>query len=166
MGITKPHKTAQLTVSQENAIDALILGNTDREAGEKAGVARETVTRWRNDNADFIAELNRRRSALWAASHDRLRSLVAKAVDVLEQALTVGDTRAAVEVLKATGTYGNIQPPNGPQDAPSVRLAQAQEWARREARLRSPGSPLMLLDLQEDELTAQRYRELTAGSQE
>jgi len=156
MGITKPHNRS-LSTAQENAIDALILGNTDREAGEKAGVARETVTRWRNDNADFIAELNRRRSALWAASHDRLRSLVAKAVDVLEQALTVGDTRAAVEVLKATGTYGNIQPPNGPQDAPSVRLAQAQEWARREARLRSPGSPLMLLDLQEDELTAQRY---------
>lgn len=164
MGITKPHKTAQLTVSQENAIDALILGNTDREAGEKAGVARETVTRWRNDNADFIAELNRRRAALWGSAQDRLRGMVRQALDVLESALQANDVRAAVEVLKAAGLH-NVPRPQGPQDADLVRLQQAEEWAHREARMQCAGSHF-LVHVQEEELTMQRYRELTAGSQE
>ena len=45
------------------------------------GFARETVTRWRNDNPHFAAQLNRRRRFIWSNSHDRLRALASKAVD-------------------------------------------------------------------------------------
>jgi hypothetical protein len=59
--VTKPDKTGHLTVAQENAIDALVLGKSDREAAEVAGVARQTVTGWRLHHPYFQAELNRRR---------------------------------------------------------------------------------------------------------
>ena len=45
------------------------------------GVARETVTRWRNDNPHFAAQLNRQRRLICGNSHDRLRALASKAVD-------------------------------------------------------------------------------------
>jgi hypothetical protein len=49
------------------------------------GVARETVTRWRNDNPHFAAQLNRQRRLIWSDSHDRLRALASKAVDLWTQ---------------------------------------------------------------------------------
>ena len=39
------------------------------------------------------AELNKQRRLIWAASHDRLRSLAGKAVDTLEAVLDSGDIR-------------------------------------------------------------------------
>ena len=86
------------------------------------GVARETVARWRNDNLYFAAELNNQRRLIWAASHDRLRSLAGKAVDTLEAALDSGDSRIAVEVMKAVGLYGQVKPPSGPADTPATGL--------------------------------------------
>jgi transposase len=61
--ITNGHESSprRLSVEQENAIDLLVMGVTDREAAQKAGIARETISRWRNDNPYFLAELNRRR---------------------------------------------------------------------------------------------------------
>ena len=91
------------------------------------GFARETVTRWRNDNPHFAAQLNRQRRLIWSNSHDRLRALVSKAVDTLDLALQNGDARAAVEVLKAVGLYGQLPSPSGPEDAELVLWAEARE---------------------------------------
>ena len=90
MTITKSNESSQmsegsrLSVEQLNAIDVLVQGRTDQETAETVGVARETVTRWRNDNPHFTAELNRQRRLIWGDSHDRLRALAGKAVDTLE----------------------------------------------------------------------------------
>jgi hypothetical protein len=46
-------------VQQENAIDLLVTGATDREAAESVKVHRVTVTKWRNYDPAFAAELNR-----------------------------------------------------------------------------------------------------------
>ena len=87
MNITESNESSQepggsrLSVEQLNAIDVLVQGKTDQETADTVGVARETVTRWRNDNPHFAAQLNRQRRLIWGNSHDRLRALASKAVD-------------------------------------------------------------------------------------
>ena len=138
MTVTKSNKSSQtledspLSVEQLNAIDILVQGRTDQETAETVGVARETVTRWRNDNPHFTAELNRQRRLIWGDSHDRLRALASKAVDTLETSLGVGDSRVALEVLKAVGVYGHVQPPSGPEDTEMVLWKEARAWTEME----------------------------------
>ena len=82
MAVTNAHESSQvdaasrLSIEQHNAIDLLIQGKPDHEVAAAVGVARETVTRWRNDHPYFAAELNRQRKALWATAQERLRALV------------------------------------------------------------------------------------------
>ena len=141
---------------------------SDQETAETVGVARETVTRWRNDNPHFAAQLNRQRRLIWSNSHDRLRALVSKAVDTLDLALQNGDARAAVEVLKAVGLYGQVQPPSGPEDAELVLWAEAREWAELEFKKQRPSiDPTMAFTLGEIEIPAlamERLEELREQS--
>ena len=131
-------EVSRLSVEQLNAIDILVQGRTDQETAETVGVARETVTRWRNDNPHFTAELNKQRRLIWGDSHDRLRALASKAVDTLETSLDEGDSRVVVEVLKAIGLYGQVQPPSGPEDAELVLWNRAREWAEMEFKKQRP----------------------------
>ena len=129
------------------------------------GVARETVTRWRNDNPHFAAELNKQRQLIWEANHDRLRSLAGKAVDTIEAGLDAGDTKAAVEVLKAVGLYGQVKSPGGPADTELVMWEKAKEWAALEIMRKGPSlDPLLDILVHDTEvarLTRQRMEELT-----
>ena len=161
MTVTKSNESSQisagshLSVEQMNAIDILVQGRTDQETAETVGVARETVTRWRNDNPHFTAQLNRQRRLIWSDSHDRLRALASKAVDALEVALDEGDSRAAVEVLKAIGIYGQVQPPSGPEDADLVLWEEAKAWAELEFEKQRPSiDPLLAFTLGEIEIPA------------
>jgi transposase len=45
-------------------IEALASGSTVTEAAERAGVARETVSRWVQRDPEFIAELQNRRAEM------------------------------------------------------------------------------------------------------
>ena len=94
-----------LTIKQENALDLLVLGETDAATAEAVGVNRVTVTKWRNYDPCFQAELNRRRQDVWGASVDRLRSLLPRALDALEDELQHGKQRGrlAIEVLRLAG---------------------------------------------------------------
>lgn len=160
------HRTSQkrtLTAKQMNAIDLLVQGRTDREVGKQVGVTRETVTRWRNDNPYVAAELNAQRAALWQGGHHRLRGLVNKAVEVLAQALEDGDTKAAVEVLKAVGVYGNVGEPTDATDPDLILREQAREWAASEAWKGTAGmglESLLITGPLRAELTEERYEEL------
>ncbi|OPZ79910.1 MAG: hypothetical protein BWY79_00135 [Actinobacteria bacterium ADurb.Bin444] len=128
--MTRTDKTRQLTVQQRNAIDMLIAGKTDLEVSQAVGVARQTVTEWRNHNALFAAELNRQREELWAASKEALRRLVADAVKVISDDLAAPERRirqqAAVHVLRAVGLYGSDLTPRGATEPESVEA----EWRR------------------------------------
>ena len=113
------------------------------------------MTRWRNDNPHFTAELNRQRRLIWGDSHDRLRALAGKAVDTLETSLDEGDSRVALEVLKAIGLYGQVQPPTGPEDAELVLWEEAKAWAELEFKKQRPSiDPLMAFTLGEIEIPA------------
>ena len=174
MTVTNSNESSQgltgsrLSVEQLNAIDILVQGRTDQETAEVVGVARETVTRWRNDNPHFTAELNRQRRLIWGDSHDRLRALASKAVDTLETSLDEGDSRVAVEVLKAIGLYGQVRPPSGPEDAELVLWEEAREWAEMEFKKQRPSiDPLMAYTLGEIEIPAlalERMEELREQS--
>ncbi len=171
MSITESNKSSQepqgsnLSVEQLNAIDILVQGKTDQETALAVGVVRETVTRWRNDNPYFAAELNKQRKLIWGTNQDRLRSLTTKAVDTIESALDAGDSKAAVEVLKAVGLYGQVKEPSGPVDAELVLWEKAKEWASLEIMRKGPSlDPLLDLLLHDTEVarvTQQRMEELT-----
>jgi hypothetical protein len=176
MAVTKSHKTSQLLAykplapEQENAVDLLVLGKSDREVAENLGLARETVTRWRHEHPVFIAELNHRRKALWTEAHDRLRTLVGKAVDILEQAVAGGDLKAAVEVLKIVKLHGQVSPPSGPEDPELVLWQQAEAWAvaelQREGPSEDPTLALLVIDGKKARLARQRFAELRQGLEE
>ena len=81
--------------------------------------------------------------------------MAGKAVDVLETSLDEGDSRVAVEVLKAIGLYGQVQPPSGPEDADLVLWEKAREWAEMEFKKQRPSiDPLLAFTLGEIEIPA------------
>jgi hypothetical protein len=129
---TKTDATGRLSAKQCNAIGLLLAGKTDSEAAKEVGVTRQTMNGWRNHNARFVAELNRRREEVWRAGIERLRSLVGEAIGVLESGLHADDERVriqtAVHVLKSLGLYGVDHEPRGLTAEEEV----SEAWARFE----------------------------------
>lgn len=126
--VAKVDKTRQLSIQQQNAIDLLVQGKSDRETAEAIGVSRQTVTNWRNNNTVFIAELNKQRKAVWGAQVDRIRYLISAALDVLEEDLKDTENKqlrqkAAIHILQAVGLYGQNLKPEG-EDTPEDVEAQ------------------------------------------
>lgn len=117
-----------LSIRQRNAVDLLATGLCDREVAEQVGCARETVTRWRQ-NPYFVAALNRQRREMWAAYHERLRAMVATALDAVEGAIKGGDTKAALAILEGAGVLGGNGPPGGQTDAEAVLAEEAEALA-------------------------------------
>jgi transposase-like protein len=52
--LTKPDKTRQLSIEQQNAIDHLLQGKSDRATAEAVDVSRQTVWEWRKRDPLFI----------------------------------------------------------------------------------------------------------------
>jgi len=133
--MTKADTNGQLSLEQENAIDLLIQGQSDREVAEAVNVSRQTVNQWRNHDSVFMGELNARRQAVWGNQAERLRSLISQAVDVLSSDLSSEDVRlrqsAAVHILKAVGLYGSDLKPTGDTTAEAIEA----DW--REAELKA-----------------------------
>jgi len=128
-----------LSVEQENAIDLLVAGTSDRETAEAVGVSRQTVCGWRNHHPAFIAALNASRLETWGASGDRLRALLPKALDCLEGAITgeAPDWKAAAKIVELAGLdrqgagVPNLGPSSiGPTDPEAVVDAEAKKRRR------------------------------------
>lgn len=99
--VKEPAAPEVLTPAQEAVIDALLAGKTQAEAAALAGVAAETVSRWKRDDALFVATWQNRRRQVWDTHATRLRNLAGKALDVVEAGIDAGDLRAAALVLKS-----------------------------------------------------------------
>ena len=135
--VAKVDKTRQLSIQQQNAIDLLVQGKSDRETAEAIGVSRQTVTNWRNNNTVFIAELNKQRKAVWGAQVDRIRYLISAALDVLEEDLKDTENKqlrqkAAIHILQAVGLYGQSLKPDGEDTPEGVEAQKRHEEAFRE----------------------------------
>jgi plasmid maintenance system antidote protein VapI len=102
-----------LTAQQFQAIELVLLGKKDREVAEAVGVSRRTIIRWRLEDADFIAELHRRRRELCDGSADRLRRLLDPSIDVLTQFLNnrydMHRFRAATTILRLANVRSVVQ---------------------------------------------------------
>ena len=106
-------KKKELSINQEQAIHLLLTGLNDKEVAAELEIARQTVTNWRNHDSTFIASLNSERKAVWQANQERLRSLVARSIDVLTNCLESENERirqsTAVQILKVCDTQ-NLAP--------------------------------------------------------
>ena len=141
--VTDSHTLSQLTAIQLQAVMKLVEGRNVSETAQELQVCRETVSRWKNSDPVFIAELNRQREELWENAQERLRHLVGAAVDTLEDAVIEGDLKAAIEVLKTLKLHGNISPPSEPTDTDAVLRQWARQWAEQEWQRQSDGSPIL-----------------------
>ncbi len=98
----KPLSSAQLA-----GLELLLVGKTDQAVADAVGVDRGTVWHWRREHPVFMATLERRRAELYGTACERLRSLLAKAVENIAGAIESGDEDASWELLKAIRMYGN-----------------------------------------------------------
>jgi len=95
-----------LSEEQLLAIGWLAHGLSNEAVAQKVGVSRETVYRWRNDDA-FLALLVSSRREVWQSLHGRLRTIVAQAVAVLERS-EAAEVKTALEVLRLAGRYERL----------------------------------------------------------
>jgi malate synthase len=107
-------KTDTLTPQQAAAADLLAFGATVTDAAATVEVSRQTVSEWLHHHAGFQSALHARQRELWQGNAERLRSLVPKALETLEAAVTdeKQGVAAAVHILKAAGLYG-LSAPSG-----------------------------------------------------
>lgn len=134
--VTKPDKIRQLTQEQQNAIEHLLQGKSDRAVSEAVGVARQTVWEWRNNDPLFIAELNCQRFEMWEEARERLKALANMALDVVELQLGSGDPKASLVaakyILQGTRLMGDTDLPKG---GPMTPEGVIMEKLRKEARM-------------------------------
>jgi hypothetical protein len=83
VGTTEP--TRSITVKQQKALEVLLVGGTDQQAAETAGVARTTVNGWKNGSATFIEALKLARDELLKRTRARIHASTTIAVKALEE---------------------------------------------------------------------------------
>jgi alpha-beta hydrolase superfamily lysophospholipase len=108
--------TYQLDPNQVEALDLLLAGSTVTEAAAALGVARETVSRWRNSDPAFMAAYNAALQSAYDATTARLLDARGKA---LERLAALVDSKDEATALKAAAALmrvdierpkGNIDP--------------------------------------------------------
>jgi phosphoribosyl 1,2-cyclic phosphodiesterase len=111
----------------------LVTGKTDQEVADIIGVNRVTVTKWRNYDIYFQAELNKRRKEIWGASIDRIRALVPKAMERLEKEFD-GENgwKVALEVIKLAGIESKYIREIGHDEADKILTELAEQKMNQE----------------------------------
>ena len=106
----KSNKVTQLPppneARQERAIQLLLAGTSVTDTAKAVGVDPRTLCRWRK-NPHFQAEFNRQRLNIHESAQLRLHAMTHQAIDVMAKALSDGNLRAAIELLKIVGV-GNV----------------------------------------------------------
>ena len=93
----------EVTDKQSIAIDALISGASHREAAEKAGVQRTTVTAWCNYNTPFKARLNARRQQRLQMVGEQLQEALGAAIGVLAASISEGNVDSSLALIRIVG---------------------------------------------------------------
>jgi hypothetical protein len=122
-----------LTDAQRRAIQRLVSGESATAAAASAGVHRQTVHRWLRDDPAFRAAFHGWQVAATEHAKARLLALADAAVTTVANAVTSGDTRTALVILKAQGL---LTPPTpGSTDPHHIARQQLTDAARAEAAL-------------------------------
>jgi hypothetical protein len=89
---------------QRLALEWLAGGGSVTEAGQYAGVCRQTVSHWLNHDADFRFAFMDLRTQARALNQARLEALAESALDTIAQSIRQKrDARVALVVLKGLG---------------------------------------------------------------
>ncbi|HEX8523112.1 MAG TPA: hypothetical protein VF669_12720 [Tepidisphaeraceae bacterium] len=119
------------------AIELLIRGLNDREVAEQLGKDRSQITKWRNYNPYFRAELARRRQEVFGSFSENLRSTLSTCLEELQSQLRADDVnlrnRAANQIINHAKSR-SFQPPPEPTD-PATLMAQLARQKRIEWHL-------------------------------
>ena len=102
--------TSELNSKQIKAIPLLVTGMSDNEVAEQVGVSRQTVNKWKNQDDDFIYELNKQRSEIWNQFGDLYRSLIPKAIKTLEECLDSEDPKMRLGAARMILGNFKLQP--------------------------------------------------------
>ena len=99
----KPDKTRQpnaviLEPKQEKAVELMLVGVSDTEIAKKLKVTRQTVNYWRNQDIDFIYELQMRRNQIWEGYRDEMSNLFKLAVEEIKKSLKSKDPKIRLQV--------------------------------------------------------------------
>jgi hypothetical protein len=133
--------SAKISPAQSLAVAALASGATVTEAAERAGVARETVSRWVHGDPDFIAELQNTRAEMSAQLRCALETLGKRSIVVLREAVQNSFTpatklKAACAVLKLLGAdRAETIPPTTAEEVRLKLLERDHELRKRQSRL-------------------------------
>ena len=103
-----------LSPQQSLAIALLLKGVPLGKVAEKVQVHPGTLYRWRHEDPDFIAELSRRRAALWDECVDEFRGLLRPAIGVMTELVAARYDpmrfRAATTILRLANVSSAIRP--------------------------------------------------------
>ena len=94
-------KTYDLTPDQAAALELLLSGQTITAAAAAVGVARETVSRWRNSDPAFLGAYNAALQSAHDAMSKKLLDARARAIDTLADLLEEDDHGLALKAAAA-----------------------------------------------------------------
>ena len=94
--------SAILSLKQHYAMELLLVGKSDAEVAALIGVNSEIVGQWQSQDSEFVVAINALRAAAWEGSVSRLKMLMSRALDVVEEAITRDET-VAISFLQALG---------------------------------------------------------------
>ena len=92
--------SAILSLKQHYAMELLLVGKSDAEIAALIGVDSDIVRQWQTKDTEFIVAINALRAAAWSGSVARLKRLMSRALDVVEEAVNRGDEMVAISFLQ------------------------------------------------------------------
>lgn len=122
-----------LPPKHERAISLIVSGKSITEAAEEVGLSRSHLSRLLNGNPIVRAELEHQRIIATRQTADKMRGMLNKAVDVIEESLS-DETISAEDRLKAAVSILGKIAPNLTMSAEPINPELA---ARREAEAQS-----------------------------
>jgi Homeodomain-like domain len=124
-----PH-LAHLSPQQLQALHLLMSGLSVAVAARRLGLARHTVSRWRNHHPAFIAELNRHQEELAAQSTVLCQRALRKSFKLINATLKKADSPEALRTalaLARTATRQTLTRAAGPTNVIAVVNAMAAQ---------------------------------------
>ena len=120
-------KSYALEADQAAALDLLLAGQTVTAAAAAVGVARETVSRWRNNDPAFQAAYNAALQSAHDAMSKKLLDARARAIDTLADLLEADDRALALKAAAALLRV-EVDRPKGPTSAAGVERLRLLDW--------------------------------------
>jgi hypothetical protein len=129
---------AELSSEQVLALTALLEGKTNAEAAQRAGVARETVSRWFARDAVFVACYKNRKAEIMQKAAGELSSLVHDAIGAMRELVTQKNDPgirlpAAMRILEWTNV---TRPADYPVDVTAEDIETDWKIARQDEKMR------------------------------